>query len=77
MIHQRFRCLLQLAKKQADLDKCSNYHAEILKAEQRIEEIRLERDEVRSTLSKVPTCVICLDKRVSRLFNVIANALSY
>uniref|UniRef100_A0A915AGL0 RING-type domain-containing protein n=1 Tax=Parascaris univalens TaxID=6257 RepID=A0A915AGL0_PARUN len=58
----------QLAKKQADLDKCSNYHAEILKAEQRIEEIRLERDEVRSTLSKVPTCVICLDKRPQMLY---------
>ncbi|VDK42032.1 unnamed protein product [Anisakis simplex] len=54
----------QLATKQAELDKCSNYHDEILKAEQRIEQIRLERDEVRSTLSKVPTCVICLDKRM-------------
>lgn len=34
------------------------------KAEQLIEQIRLERDEVRSTLNKIPTCVICLDKRV-------------
>ncbi|VDM43496.1 unnamed protein product [Toxocara canis] len=58
----------ELAKKQADLDKCSNFHDEILKAEQRIEEIRLERDEVRSTLSKVPTCVICLDKRPQMLY---------
>lgn len=58
----------QLTKKQAELDKCSNYYDEIRKAEQLIEEIRLERDEFRSTLNKIPTCVICLDKRPQMLY---------
>ncbi|VBB34505.1 unnamed protein product, partial [Acanthocheilonema viteae] len=54
----------QLAEKEADLQKCGNCYDEMRKAEQLIEQIRLERDEVRSTLNKIPTCVICLDKRV-------------
>ncbi|VDM07338.1 unnamed protein product [Wuchereria bancrofti] len=53
----------QLAEKEADLKKCGNCYDEMRKAEQLIEQIRLERDEVRSTLNKIPTCVICLDKR--------------
>ncbi|VDO44208.1 unnamed protein product [Onchocerca flexuosa] len=59
----------QLAKKEADLEKCGNCYDEMRKAEQLIEQIRLERDEVRSTLNKIPTCVICLDKRVCSIFN--------
>ena len=47
-----------------ELEKCGNYRDEIRKAEELIEEMRVERDEVRSTLSKIPTCVICLDNRV-------------
>ncbi|VDK83884.1 unnamed protein product [Litomosoides sigmodontis] len=58
----------QLAKKEDDLKKCGNCYDEIRKAEQLIEQIRLERDEVRSTLSKIPTCVICLDKRPQILY---------
>ncbi|KAM3716239.1 RING finger protein [Dirofilaria immitis] len=58
----------QLAKKEADLEKCGNCYDEMRKAEQLIEQIRLERDEVRSTLSKIPTCVICLDKRPQMLY---------
>uniref|UniRef100_A0A915Q1D8 RING-type domain-containing protein n=1 Tax=Setaria digitata TaxID=48799 RepID=A0A915Q1D8_9BILA len=58
----------QLAKKEADLEKCGNCYDEMRKAEQLIEQIRLERDEVRSTLNKIPTCVICLDKRPQMLY---------
>ncbi|KAL3986058.1 Zinc finger C3HC4 type (RING finger) family protein [Acanthocheilonema viteae] len=58
----------QLAEKEADLQKCGNCYDEMRKAEQLIEQIRLERDEVRSTLNKIPTCVICLDKRPQMLY---------
>ncbi|VIO99382.1 Uncharacterized protein BM_BM833 [Brugia malayi] len=58
----------QLAEKEADLKKCGNCYDEMRKAEQLIEQIRLERDEVRSTLNKIPTCVICLDKRPQMLY---------
>ncbi|OZC07736.1 hypothetical protein X798_05215 [Onchocerca flexuosa] len=38
------------------------------KVEQLIEEIRIERDELRSALNKIPKCVICLDKRPQKLY---------
>ncbi|VDN08273.1 unnamed protein product [Thelazia callipaeda] len=57
-----------LAKKEADLAKCGNCYDEMRKAEELIEQIRSERDEVRSTLNKIPTCVICLDKRPQMLY---------
>ncbi|VDN55971.1 unnamed protein product [Dracunculus medinensis] len=57
-----------LVKKQSDIEKCNNYLDEIRKAEQLVEQIRLERDEVMSLLNKIPTCVICLDKRPQMLY---------
>ncbi|CAG9537850.1 unnamed protein product [Cercopithifilaria johnstoni] len=58
----------QLVEKEVDLKRCENYYDEVRKAEQLVEQIRLERDEVRSTLNKIPTCVICLDKRPQMLY---------
>ena len=56
-----------------EVDKCSNYSDEIRKATELTKEMRIERDEVRSTLSKIPTCVICLENRVcaSSLLDII------
>ncbi|VDD91505.1 unnamed protein product, partial [Enterobius vermicularis] len=58
----------KVSQKKVELDRCKNYRDEIQKAEQLIEEMRIERDEVRSTLSKIPTCVICLDKMPQMLY---------
>uniref|UniRef100_A0A0N5AXW0 RING-type domain-containing protein n=1 Tax=Syphacia muris TaxID=451379 RepID=A0A0N5AXW0_9BILA len=58
----------QVTKQENELEQCKNFKAEIRKAEQRIEEMRIERDNVVSALNMIPTCVICLDRRPQVLY---------